>query len=220
MRPGRGAAPLVYLVTDRRATLGRPLASVIAAALQALPATGFPPHAVAVQLREKDLEARALLELARGLSAVTSLAGARLFVNDRVDVALAARADGVHLGQGALSPDDVRALAPTLAIAVSTHAPREVERADSRPGAVAFAVLGPIFDTPSKRPFGPPLGIEALATACAGSLPVVAIGGVTSSHVACCFAAGAAGIACIRDVLADPDPRAALTRIFEAIERT
>jgi thiamine-phosphate pyrophosphorylase len=215
----RGAAPLVYLVTDRHATAGRPLDAVIAAALQAVPDAGPAGAAVAVQLREKDLDARALLEHARRLRAITANVGVRLFVNDRVDVALAVGADGVHLGGGALAPADVRAIAPNLTIAMSTHTLADVARATAD-DAVAFVVFGPVFETPSKRAFGPPLGTDALRAACTGSLPVVALGGVTQLNAQQCVAVGAAGVACIRAVLAAPDPRQALGRFFEAIERT
>ncbi|HVU52411.1 MAG TPA: thiamine phosphate synthase [Polyangia bacterium] len=204
--------PRLILVTDRRATAGRPLVEVVRAALAATPAEAR--GAVAVQLREKDLEARALLELARALRDVTHDAGAALFVNDRVDVALAAGADGVHLGGRSLSPADVARVAPRLAVAVSTHARGEVETA-ARAGA-RFAVFGPVWDTPSKRPYGAPVGLDALRDATAAGLPLVALGGVTPENAASCAAAGAAGVACIRAVLAAPDPGAALVRLLAA----
>jgi len=212
--------PRVYLITDRFGTAGRPLPGVVAAALAGV--AGRRATEVAVQLREKDLGGRALLELARTLRATTARAGARLFVNDRVDVALAAGADGVHLGGGALAPADAHAVAPDLEIAISTHAPNEVAAAAAA-GHAAFAVFGPVFDTPSKRAFGPPQGEAALAAAAAAGgvrLPVLALGGISADNVIHCVAGGAAGIACIRSVLAAPDPGAALTRIFEAIEST
>src|SRR6185503_18359592 len=155
-----------------------------------------PPEArgaVAVSLREKDLDARALLALARELRAVTRDAGAALFVNDRIDVALAAGADGVHLGGRSLPPADVARLAPSLRVAVSTHDRVEVEAAARAPN-VAFAVFGPIWDTPSKRPYGPPVGLEALReVARLRLLPLLALGGVTPARAPSCLAAGAAG---------------------------
>lgn len=212
-------APLVYLITDRTATDARPLDQVIAQALQAWPRPGLPPTALAVQLREKDLPTAELLALARRLRDLTSRAGVRLFVNDRVDVALAVGADGVHLGRQSLDVTDVRALAPALQIAVSTHAPDEV-RAAARTGAVSFVVFGPIFDTPSKRPYGAPLGLTALRLACAEGIPVVALGGIEAEKISACRAAGASGIACIRAVLRNTQPQTALTTLFEAIEST
>jgi thiamine-phosphate pyrophosphorylase len=206
------AVPRLYLITDRRATAGRSLADVVAAALAAVPVEAR--GAVAVQLREKDLEARALLALARELREVTSAAGAALYVNDRVDVALAAGADGVHLPAGGLAPADVARIAPDLSIAVSTHARSEVEAA-ARAGA-RFAVFGPVWDTPSKRPYGPPLGVEALREATGVGLPLLALGGVTPDRVYECRAAGAAGAAVIRAVFAADDPGAALVRLLTA----
>jgi thiamine-phosphate pyrophosphorylase len=208
-----GAVPRLYLVTDRRATAGRPLVDVVGAALAAVPdeARG----AVAVQVREKDLEGRALLELARALREVTAAAGAALYINDRVDVALAVAADGVHLGGRSLAPADVARIAPDLAVAVSTHARGEVETA-ARAGA-RFAVFGPIWDTPSKRPYGAPVGVDALRDAAGLGLPLLALGGVNTSRVTDCITAGAAGVACIRAVLSDPDPGAALVRVLAAV---
>jgi thiamine-phosphate pyrophosphorylase len=217
--PPSGAAPLVYLITDRHATQGRPLDEVIGQALRALPRANLPPSAVAVQLREKDLDGRALLDLARRLRILTAAAGARLFVNDRVDVALAAGADGVHLGRGALAVDDVRAIAPELQIALATHSVDDVARAaaDDR---VSFVVFGPVFDTPSKRAYGPPLGLNLLRAAAASPVPVLAIGGVDRETISACLAAGASGVACIRPILGNGDPETALRGFFEAIERT
>jgi thiamine-phosphate pyrophosphorylase len=208
------AVPRLYLVTDRRATAGRPLVEVVRAALAAVPAEAR--GAVAVQLREKDLEGRALLALARDLRDVTRAAGAGLFVNDRVDVALAAGADGVHLGARSLAAAEVARVAPWLGIAVSTHTRAEVAAA-ARVAGVRFAVFGPVWDTPLKAPYGPPVGVEALRDAArAGALPLLALGGVTPERAAVAVAAGAAGVACIRAVIAAPDPGAAVFRLLGA----
>src|SRR5438132_5649031 len=128
--------PRLVLVTDRRAT-DRDLVAVVEAALDA----GLP----AVQLREKDLPGRPLLALAERLRAATARTGALLFVNDRLDVALAAGADGVQLGTGSVPLEIARRLLPpgTL-VGISTHAPGEaVAGAD-------FALFGPVWETPSK----------------------------------------------------------------------
>jgi thiamine-phosphate pyrophosphorylase len=127
--------PWLYIITDRRITGGRPLPEVVA---EALAGARQAPGRVAVQLREKDLGGRALLDLARALRAVTAAAGAALFVNDRLDVALAAGADGVHLTRGSLVAADVRALAPALAIAASTH--HEAEVAAAAAAGVDFVI--------------------------------------------------------------------------------
>ena len=215
--PARRVAPRVCIVTDRRLSgTGDSLTARIARALDGAAAprqsAAGPSDArdVVVQLREKDLGGRELLELAGALRCLTEAAGARLFVNDRVDVALAVGADGVHLGGGGLPPEAVRSIAPELGISVATHSVSEVARAAATAG-VDFAVLGPIFDTPSKARFGmPPLGLAVLTEGCRLGLPVVAIGGIDGARAAACLAAGASGVACIRGVLNVPDPGAAL----------
>jgi thiamine-phosphate pyrophosphorylase len=202
---GRRPTPLLYIITDRHATGGRSLDGVLARALDGAAAAGVTPGTIAIQLREKDLEARALLELARPLRALTARFGAALYVNDRVDVALAVGADGVHLAATSMTPPEVAAIAPEMVVAVSVHGAAELARVAGQPH-VAFAVLGPIFATPSKAPFGPPLGLEALATVAKQSLPVLALGGITVENSRACLAAGATGIACITAVLAASDP--------------
>jgi thiamine-phosphate pyrophosphorylase len=211
-RPGqRPGAPRLYLITDRHATAGRLLPDVVAAALRGVQAGGLGPADVAVQLREKDLDGRALAELARALRAVTAAAGAALYVNDRTDVALAVGADGVHLGGGSLDAATVAGIAPGLAIAVSVHAPAEVTALRAAAGdRIAFALLGPIRDTPSKRRYGAPLGDAAITEAARAGVPIVAVGGIEPRHVRALRAAGAHGVACIRPVMTAPDPSAAV----------
>jgi thiamine-phosphate pyrophosphorylase len=208
--PDLRRAPALYVVTDRHATGGRPLDAVLARVLEGASRAGVSPGTVAVQLREKDLEARALLELARPLRALTARHGAALYINDRADVALAAGADGVHLSGTSLSPTEIAVIAPTLSVAVSAHAPDEVARAAALAATgnanIRFAVLGPIFDTPSKHRYGAPLGLGAIRAA-KHSLPVLAIGGVSVGNIRECLAAGADGIACIRALLTEEDPQ-------------
>ena len=169
--------PRLYLVTDRAATGNRPLLEVVAQGLSGIAGTGLLPGDVAVQLREKDLEGRALLELARPLRDLTAAAGVGLYVNDRIDIALAVGADGVHLGGGSIDVAAAARIAGDLGIGVSAHGPEEVAAFAAAAGArVAFALLGPIHDTPSKRRFGPPLGTGAItaaagATAAAAAIP-------------------------------------------------
>jgi thiamine-phosphate pyrophosphorylase len=197
----RRPAPSLYLITDRQATGGQPLLAVLAQALAAAQpfrsADGRLP--IAVSLREKDLPAAELTLLAKHVRSLTKNAGADLFINGRLDVALACGADGVHLPADAIAPDDVRAIAPTLAIACSTHSNEEIAAA-ARAGA-DFVVFGPILETPSKRGILPPRGIAALSAANVFGIPVVALGGLTPAHVPSCLRAGAAGVACIRAVL-------------------
>lgn len=203
-------APALYLITDRHATAGRPLVQVMAQALAGIAAAGAPGDALAVQLRERDLPGAPLLALARELRALTAAAGAALYVNDRIDVALAAGADGVHLGGGSLTPAEVSAIAPELAVAVSAHGIADLARVAGESN-VRFAVLGPIFATPSKQRYGPPLGLGVLGRSLELPIPALALGGVDVQNATACRAAGAAGVACIRAVLGATDPKATVT---------
>ena len=200
------AVPSLVLVTDRNATAGRDLGDVVAAALDA----GLP----AVQLRDRDLPGRPLLALAERLRALTARAGALLLVNDRVDVAVAVGADGVHLG-GASMPVDVarRLLPPGALVGVSTHAVWEVAAATAD-----FAFFGPVHATPSKAAFGPPQGVARLREAVAvARIPVLAIGGITRVQIPDLLAAGAAGVAVIRAILSADDPGSATRALLEAL---
>src|SRR5262245_52613716 len=199
------------LVTDRRATAGRPLLAVVEACLGA--------GLQAVQLREKDLPARDLLNLATDLRALTARHRARLVVNDRVDVALAVGADGVHLPAAGLPPAAARVLVgPERLVGVSTHSVAEAKAAAA--GGADLVVFGPIYDTPSKRPFGAPRGLAELAEACRSvRLPVIAIGGVTAARGPEGREAGAAGAAGIRALLEASDPAGATKALLAACER-
>ena len=147
----------------------------------------------AVQIREKDLDDRALWEITRSARALLSPT-ARLLVNGRADVALAAGADGVHLPSDGVPPSALRRrFGPGLLLGVSTHCVEEVERA--RDEGADYATFGPVWETPGK---GPPTGPGALARAAASGLPVVALGGVTIDRFGEVAAAGAAGVAAIR----------------------
>ncbi len=190
--------PSLYLVTDRKQTHGRPLLGVIEAAV----AGGVD----AVQLREKDLPARDLMALASAVLAVCRRHHARMLINDRIDVALAVGADGVHLPGQSFSPGEARdALGLAACIGVSTHTLQEA-RAAAAAGA-DFVVFGPVFDTPSKRPFGPPVGLDALREICtAVTLPVLAIGGVTALRVQAVRDCGACGVALVSAIMGAEDP--------------
>jgi thiamine-phosphate pyrophosphorylase len=169
---------------------------------------GLPARAgsrLAVMLRDPGLTGRALLRLGGALRAATRAVGASLLVNDRLDLALALAADGVHLGRRSLAVCDARALlGPAAFISRACHSVDDVVRAADE-GAAA-AVLSPIFASPGK---GPPLGVSALAAARAalelrgfGSVLLVALGGVDAVKAPACFAAGAGAVAAIRGDLA------------------
>jgi len=199
----------VYLVTDRTQTRGRDLVQVVEDALRG--------GVRAVQLRERGVTDRELVSLGRLLRGLTQQHGAALLVNDRIDVAAAIRADGVHLPARSFAAAEARAILGSHSlIGVSTHSPAEVEAA-AETGA-DFAVFGPVFETPSKRRFGAPLGLPALEEAAhAAAIPVLAIGGLNPSRTPEAIRAGAAGVAVIRSVLAQPDPEGAARALCAAV---
>lgn len=148
------------------------------------------------QIREKNLSARVLYELVCRAVEITRGSSTRLLVNDRFDVARAAGADGVHLTAVSLPARVVREVCgPEFLVGVSTHSVAEARTA--RDAGADFIVFGPVFETESKRGFGPPQGLEKLqrVTSELQGFPVLAIGGVTIDNAEKCFAAGASGFA-------------------------
>jgi thiamine-phosphate pyrophosphorylase len=203
--------PRVHLITDRR--LAPDLAGAARRAL-----AGLPPGTAAVHLREKDLGGAALLAEARVLLAALRPMGQLLLVNDRADVALAAGADGVHLPSAGLPPAEARRLLGAgLLLGVSCHGEDDVARA--RAGGADYATFGPVFDTPSKRAFGPPVGLPALGRAARLGLPLVALGGVDPGNAAAAVEAGAYGVAALRAWLSGPGVAAAVRALAGAALR-
>jgi thiamine-phosphate pyrophosphorylase len=197
--------PALYLVTDRQATRGRDLVSVVAECLTA--------GLRMLQVREKDLAGSELFELCRSLRVLTRRAGAQLFVNGDVAVAREVGADGVQ------RPHD-RMIAPTnahgLTIGASVHG--VVEAMELEREGVDFLVFGPIYDTPSKRAYGPPQGLAPLAKIVESiRIPVYAIGGITPERVGEVRAAGAAGVAVISAILSADSPADATKRFLDAL---
>lgn len=197
----------LYLITDRRQAPGGDIVSAVERAL----AGGVR----AVQLREKDLGGRELHGLARAMRDRTARYGAKLLVNDRVDVALAVGADGVHLGVASMPPRDARALLGAAAlIGCSAHSAGEVAEADG----ADFVTFGPVYATPSKARYGPPVGVDALREACAAArVPVFALGGVGARNAGEAVAAGAAGVAAISAIVAAADPAAAAAELDDLV---
>ena len=195
------------LVTDRHATRGRDLVAVVGDCLGA--------GLQMIQVREKDLPRPELLELGRRLREITR-GRARLFINADLDVAREVGADGIHL------PQEKIKLAPHatgLAVGVSVHdAPSALE--GERVGA-RFLIFGPVYDTPSKRQYGPPQGLDALAKITAAvRIPVLAIGGITPERVADVRSAGAAGVGVISAILSADAPADAVRRFLDALAST
>ncbi len=191
----------LYLVTDRHQTGGRPLDTVVKEVM----AGGVR----AVQLREKDLPVRDVLRWAETLRSLTAGFGARLLINDRVDVCMAVGADGVHLRADSLPIPAVRKiLGPERLIGQSVHSASEAIEAQ-RAGA-DFVVLGPIYDTPSKRAMGTPLGLSEIRSAAVRvAIPIFAIGGIRSDRIQEVIRSGACGVAVISALLQAPNPREA-----------
>ncbi len=202
--PGRVALshvpnPVLCYVTDRH-SLPLQSSATPEQALEAAAARAARAGADWIEVREKDLGARPLLELTRGI--LLRAAAARVIVNDRLDVAWAAGAAGVHLAGNSLPVAAVahwlgeRAGAGFL-LGKSCHSAEEAQAAE-RDGA-SYVFFGPIFATPSKLAYGPPQGLVRLEEVCRQvRLPVLAIGGITGENARRCIEAGAAGIAAIR----------------------
>lgn len=206
----RGRDIDLLVITDRNKTRGRPLAGVVERACVG--------GARWFQLREKDMSAGKLLELAWELRAVTARHGARLIINDRADVALAVGADGVHLPASGLPAGTARKIVgEAMLVGVSTHSADEAHRA-AREGA-DYVTFGPLFYTPSKAAYGPPVGLEALREV-AGlepSLSILGLGGVKPGNVSEVISSGARGVALISAVISAEDPAEAARGILREI---
>ena len=183
---------MFYLITNRLA-LPAPHETAQLGLIEQAARGGVP----LIQIREKDLPARELAEFTRAAIAVARPHGARILINDRVDVALAAGADGVHLRVNSLSVENVRAIVlPDFLIGVSTHSLAEAQAAQA--GGASFITCGPVYETPSKREYGAPLGLLAFgAIAEAVTIPVYALGGINAENLLEPLRHGAAGIAAI-----------------------
>ena len=199
----------LYLITDRMQTAGRALPAVVADALRG--------GLRAVQLREKDLAAAQLFALAVELRLLTREYGAKLLINDRIDVALAVAADGVHLGKAGLPlPEARRILGSERLIGYSAHSADEALQAQQ--GGADFVTLGPVYHTPSKSQYGEPPGLNALSEAARlVTIPVFALGGVTRASVVEILSAGAHGAALISAVMAAPNPRVETESLLRTI---
>jgi len=215
--PARASQPIVCYVTDRKALPGDKGVPALLDKIREAARAGVDW----VQIREKDLSARDLFKL---VSEVVALASIRVIVNDRLDVALAAGAAGAHLGHESVPAREIVGWcrrggnAPSdFLVGVSCHSlegAREAEAAGAR-----YTYFGPIYETPSKIPFGKPHGTEELAHAAqAVRIPVIAIGGVNESNAVKCVRAGAAGIAAIR-MVQDVADAAELKKAIDAIHR-
>jgi thiamine-phosphate diphosphorylase len=199
----------LIVVTDAALAGGCGVVDVVRAALRG----GAP----AVQVRDKDGSAREQAALARALLPETRAAGALLFVNDRVDVALAVGADGAHLGDDALPLAAARRIVPAgFLLGRSADTPDEAKAAE-RDGA-DYIGTGPVYGTATKHDAGGAIGTARIAeVAGAVAIPVVGIGGIAATNAAPVVAAGARGVAVVSAVMAAADPEAAAREILAAI---
>jgi len=188
----------LYLITDRKLVTRH--ASLVTAVKKALQG-----GIRAVQLREKDMGTRDLLQLAYKMRNLTKEYKAKLFINDRLDIALAVGADGVHLTQSSIPVSKVReTVKKKLLIGVSTHAMKEAKEAEK--GGADFITFGPVYRTPSKLKYGKPVGVDVLKQVIKKmNIPVFAIGGINNSRIKEVRESGAHGAAMIREVLASDD---------------
>ena len=212
MLPSRLPLPLqlqLYLVTDASLCPANALCDRVLAAVQG--------GVRCVQLREKQASTRDFLAQARALVAVLTPLGVPLLINDRVDIALACGAQGVHLGQSDMPVADARALLPPGAlIGWSVETLDDIARADTLP--LDYLGVSPVFATPTKTDTATPWGLAGLRAArAATSLPLVAIGGLHAGNAAAVRAAGADGIAVVRAILGAPDARAAALELAHAV---
>jgi thiamine-phosphate pyrophosphorylase len=223
----------LYLITDRKLfTACLPARQVHCSPFTAVK-EALKGGARAIQLREKDLGTRELLKLANRMRELTKRYNAKLFINDRLDIALAAGADGVHLAQNSIPVDAVRKAVHTclppacpvgrdrqasrFLIGVSTHSLKEAVEAEKK--GADFITLGPVYRTPSKLKYGAPLGIETLKkTAKKIKIPVFAIGGVKINKVNELRNAGAYGVAVISEIFRAEDIKGKTKELIRILE--
>jgi thiamine-phosphate pyrophosphorylase len=189
-------APILCYVTDRKSLAAPQPESLLAAVRGAIKA-----GVDWIQIREKNLGGRDLIALAREAVAAARGTASRILINDRLDVALAAGANGVHLGAESLPVAEVVAWcaknAAQLVVGASCHSLSDAQSAEK--AGANYVIFGPIFATRSKLAYGPPQGLQRLEEVCRiVKIPVLAIGGISLENASSCLRAGASGIAAIR----------------------
>lgn len=200
----------LYVVTSQALSSGRTTPEIVAGVLRG--------GGRLIQLREKDLPIREFAEMACEVRAMTADAGALLIINDRLDVALACGADGVHLGQDDLPIDAARRIAPDLIIGASSHSVEEALVAE-RQGA-SYVNIGPLYPTRTKEWRRDFLGLEGLRQVSAAvRIPFTVMGGIKPRHLADLAAAGVHTVAVVTAVTAAPDPAAATRDLLARIRR-
>ncbi len=190
--------PRLYVVTDRHQVGEGQFPDILSPIIS--------HGGIMLQLREKDLSTCALLQLAQRVQCQTAWHQVPLLINDRIDLAMVVGAAGVHLRSSSLPVQQARkCLGPDKIIGVSVHSVEEARFCED--AGANFVVLGPIYDTPSKRSFGRPLGLQAVKDANANCrIPVYAIGGITAARLEAVKHAGAYGVAVISAIFCSENP--------------
>jgi thiamine-phosphate pyrophosphorylase len=201
----------LYLVTDSALSWGRPPLDVVRAAVDG--------GATCVQVREKDVSSREYVARLLPVRELLRERGIPLFVNDRVDIALAVEADGIHLGQTDLPLTMARRIAGNrLIVGISCEAPHDAVEAER--GGADYVSVSPVFATPTKTDTAPGLGLDGVrAIRAAVRVPVVAIGGINATNAAEVIRAGADGICVVSAIVSARDPRAAAATLRDIVER-
>lgn len=201
----------LYLVTDRTLSLGRATVDIVAAAVRG--------GVTCVQLREKHCSTREFVDEARAVKALLERMESRvpLIINDRLDVALAVGADGVHLGQSDMSLADARKLVgTTMMIGISAESLADARRAEQ--DGADYIGISPVFSTPTKTDTAPPLGLDGIRSIRAAvSLPLVGIGGIHQENAAEVLLAGTDGVAVVSAIVSAACPHGAATALKRQI---
>lgn len=199
----------LYLVTDRGLARGRPTLDIVTAAVQG--------GVTCVQLREKECSTRDFIQQALAIKDFLKARGVPLIINDRVDVALAIAADGVHLGQTDMPLDVARKIVgDSMIIGISAESLADAVEAEK--GGADYLGVSPIYATPTKTDTAPPLGLEGLrAIRAAVDLPLVGIGGLNRDNSAAVIENGGDGVAVVSAIVAADDPAAAADDLKQII---
>ncbi len=201
----------VYLITDRSLFAEKKFLGAVESALKG--------GVRALQLREKDLAPADLLALAKEVKVLTEKYGAKLFINSHADIAEKSGADGVHLTEAGVSASEVRKRFPRLLIGVSTHSLESAKNAEAE--GADFITFGPVFDTPSKKQYGPAQGLGKLqeVTRSVG-IPVLALGGIKLDHVPTVLDHGAFGVAMISGIWSSPNIEKSASDFMKSFRRS
>jgi thiamine-phosphate pyrophosphorylase len=199
----------LYLVTDRALSAGRPLEKIIEEAVQG--------GATMVQLREKDIPTREFLDLARRLKSLLAPRGIPLIINDRLDIALASGADGIHVGQSDMPVPEIRRLGgPELLIGLSVES--EEDARDAEKLDIDYIGISPVYTTPTKKELTRGLGPEGVRSICSLSrFPAVGIGGLNHTNSAEVIRSGAEGVAVVSALCSAESPEKAAQSLSKLI---